>query len=71
MQRVSLAEAATALKDFQPAIVRQLALNLGLSVPEGKAEINTAARLLRAVGSVRTRAGFDERGFEYRVRIGK
>jgi hypothetical protein len=71
IQRISLAEAAAAVKDFQPAVLRQLALDLGLSVAEGKAEVAVVGELLKAIGSIRTQAGFDDKGFEYRVRVGK
>jgi len=71
IQRISPAEAAAAVKDFQPAVLRQLALDLGLSVAEGKAEVAVVGELLKAIGSIRTQAGFDDKGFEYRVRVGK
>jgi hypothetical protein len=71
IQRLSLTEVAAALKDFQPAVMRQLALDLGLSVAEGQAELDVAGRILKALGNIRTQAGYDARGFEYRVRIGK
>jgi hypothetical protein len=71
MQRISLTEAAAALQAFQPALLRQLAFDQGLSVAEGKAEVAVVGEVLKAIGSIRTQAGFDDKGFEYRVRIGK
>jgi hypothetical protein len=71
IQQISLTEASDAVRDFQPALTRQLALELGLSISEGNWELGVVGRALNAIGPIQTQAGFDDKGFEYRVRLGK
>ncbi|MFQ5733446.1 MAG: hypothetical protein ACE5KM_16030 [Planctomycetaceae bacterium] len=71
MQRLSLTEAAQAVRDFGSTLTLALSFNGGLSVAESKRELELLAKLLATVGEITTEAGFDKRGFLYRVRIGK
>ena len=70
LQSLSLTESAQAIRDFGSTLTLALSFNGGLSVAESKRELELLAKFLESVGKITTEAGFDAKGFQYRIRIG-
>lgn len=71
MQRLSLTEAARAVREFGSTLILAGTFTAGLSVAEAKQELDLFTGNLESVGEITTEAGFDKHGFLYRVHIGK
>lgn len=68
-QIVRFAELAGVVEDVHGLSVRNAVLNDGLTISEAGRELSILQQLVSALGQLQVQAGFDPRGFEYRIQI--
>lgn len=68
-QIVRFAELAGVVTDVFGLSVRNAVLNDGLTIAEAGQELAILQKLVSALGQLQVQAGFDQRGFEYRIQL--
>lgn len=66
-QVVRFAELAGIVSDMHGLSVRNAVLNDGFTIEEATQELGVLQQLVSALGQLKVQAGFDPRGFEYRI----
>jgi hypothetical protein len=69
-QLILLPTAADLAKEFQSPLVRNIVFSQGLSVKETEHELGVLLRIVSDLGQVSVTSGFDEQGYQYRVKLG-
>lgn len=68
-QVLRFGELAGVVEDVHGLSLRNAVLNDGLTIAEAGAELGILQQLVSALGQLQVQAGFDPRGFEYRIQL--
>ncbi len=68
-QTLRFAELAGVVEDNFGLSVRNAVLNDGLTIAEAGEELGILRKLVSTLGQLQVQAGFDQRGFEYRIQL--